>query len=599
MPRLAKTVLAVAMFSALLAAPAEARSVSTPKLLKQAEQAFAPGGARVDVSPLLRELATRLPHLRGSERTRARTLLLRPTDKGADVQGDGYTVDEATPLCSAHFCIHYVTSTDDAPPATDTSPANGIRDYVERARDAAEESYSVENGQLGWRTPKSDGDGRTDVYLKQLGNSGIYGYAAPDPGQTRGPDNSVYAYLVVDDDFDPGEFSGYASPTVPLRVTLAHEYNHILQYTYDFLQDTWMLESTAVWMEGEVVPEARDYLQYLGTWAQLTGLPLTSFNGADPNDRDNLKVYGTAVWNKWLDERYGPDVIRRAWEVSLDTPRPSFAVQAYDRAVRDKGGAGFADEFDRFAAATAEWGAQNSGFPEGSLYPNVVREQGVMRVNGPLDPIELNHTAYALVNVTGTSVPRVKLSMRAPAGTSAAVALVGRAGNQQVVELSELPNGGNGNVVIEDPSRFSRLTAVLVNSDSRVSGSSQITGDWTYGRDGQRFYARASTDFSPPRLIKRSPRAGARGVKRGTKVTVGFSERVLGVSTKSLRLIGPGGRRVAARVRFSAGSRSATLIPKRKLSARKRYRVEVTTAVSDRALNPLGNTFTWSFVTGR
>jgi hypothetical protein len=178
---------------------------------------------------------------------------------------------------------------------------------------------------------------------------------------------------------------------------------------------------------------------------------------------------------------------------------------------------------------------------------------------------------------------------------------VGRVGSgsssQAFVELKELPSGGSGTVVVEDPSRFARLTAVLVNSDSRVIGSSQITGDWVYGRDSQLYYARMSTDFTGPRVTKRSPGSGARRVRRKPTVKVTFSERVLGVSTKSLQLLAPNGRAIKARVKFTRNARSATLTPKGKLRSKVRYTVRVTPAVTDTALNPLRSTTTWSFVT--
>src|SRR3954452_22441373 len=131
-----------------------------------------------------------------------------------------------------------------------------------------------------------------------------------------------------------------------------------------------MFEATAVWAEGKVFPAVRDYLQYLPDWVQLTTIPLTRFNGNDPNDRSNAKVYGSTVWSKWLDARFGATVIRRAWEDSIATRPQSFAPAAYDRAIRQSGGAGFSDAFDRFAAATAEWRARNSGFPEGGVLPH-------------------------------------------------------------------------------------------------------------------------------------------------------------------------------------------------------------------------------------
>jgi hypothetical protein len=558
---------------------------------------------------VLRELAIRLPHLHGAQRRDATALLARPTDGQADPQANGYTVPEAagSPACSLHFCVHWVASGDDAPDLTD-GDGNGVPDYVDTALAAAETSRSVENDQLGWREPKSDGTlggdvGKVDIYLKQLGGTGIYGYSAPDQVQPNDGSNSLYAYLVIDNDFRQSEFPSYSSPTTPLDVTVAHEYNHVLQFGYDFNQDTWFLESTAVWMEGRVFPAALDYLQYIPGWAQLTAVPLTSFNGTDPNDRGNIKVYGSSVWNKWLDAQFGPEIMRSAWEGSLATTPPSFAVKAYDRAIRARGGAGFADQFDRFGAATAEWQATNSGFPEGNLYPDVARA-GHTTVDAPGGRVKLNHTTYALVDVRPDAFDRVKLGMTAPAGTTAALALVGRIGGvpggQSVIALKELPNGGSGSVTIANPARFSRLTEVLVNADTKLTGkTTPDTGDWIYARDSQPYYARVTTDFSAPRVVSSSPRPGARGASRSAPVKVTFSEPVLGVDTKSLRLIASNGRNVAARVLFTAGSRVATLVPNRSLGRAQRYRVQVTQAVTDTAVNPLARVTAWGFTTGR
>ena len=80
MPRLTKTVVAVALTAFAAAAPsADARwqhfaapsgatgaPPSTGQLLRQAKQAFAPGGRAADLTPVLKQLATRLPDLHGS-----------------------------------------------------------------------------------------------------------------------------------------------------------------------------------------------------------------------------------------------------------------------------------------------------------------------------------------------------------------------------------------------------------------------------------------------------------------------------------------------------------------------------------------------------
>jgi hypothetical protein len=566
-------------------AAVHAAAAAPPRVvLRRAEQAFEkrpPTGVKRDVSPLLRRLAVDLPRLRGAERRRAARLLARPSDELADPQQNGWSAPEAagSPVCSAHFCVHWVASGPDAPNLTDAN-GNSVPDWVETVSATAENVYSVENGQLGWRRPKSDGSrggggpNLTDVYLADVGGSGIYGYSAPDP---QGQSHSLFAYLVLDNDFDPSQFRGYSSPVEPLDVTLAHEYNHVLQFNYDALEDTWMLESTAVWMEGKVYEPVHDYLQYLPGWVQLTQQPITSFDGNDPNSRTNVKVYGSAVWNKWLDQRYGEEIVRRAWEDSVQAG--SFGPAAYDAAIRQHGGAGFSDEFDRFVTATAEWQAPNSGFPEGGLYPEV-RRAGELPIDGSPGTIALDHAAYVLVNVPVTSAPQIRLAVGVPRGTTSALALVGLAGGSVVQAERSLPKGGHGVVTLANPGNLSRLTAVLVNSDVKHGGFSSVPGDWAFKRDNQRFYAHPSTDFTAPRVASR---AATR-----KKVTVTFSEPMLGVARGSFKLAG-----VSTRLKFKLGARTATLVPRHALRPG-RYSALLTSAITDLTFNPL-RAAKWSF----
>ena len=131
---------------------------------------------------------------------------------------------------------------------------------------------SVENGKLGWREPKSDGTegggtGKTDIYLVEIGGA-LFGYSAPDRGQaSKGHliPRRLHGYLVLDNDYAPFEFPG-TTPLNDLKVTLAHEYNHILQFGYDAYQDPWFAESTASWMEDQVYNGINDYLRYVHRW---------------------------------------------------------------------------------------------------------------------------------------------------------------------------------------------------------------------------------------------------------------------------------------------------------------------------------------------
>ena len=87
---------------------------------------------------------------------------------------------------------------------------------------------------------------------------------------------------MIDNDFDPAQYGG-AHALESLRVTLAHEYAHVLQYGYDVLADGWHYESSAVWMEQRIYPEITDWLRFLedrpsgAGWRSLTELSLTYF----------------------------------------------------------------------------------------------------------------------------------------------------------------------------------------------------------------------------------------------------------------------------------------------------------------------------------
>jgi hypothetical protein len=489
-------------------APAAAAAVSGKPLqpssrvraesaLDRVEQLRQGHGVRTgrELTPALAALSKRQGSLSSGDRERARSILARPTDGVSDPFGDGYAVAEHAPFCTAHFCIHFVTSTADAPPLTD-SDADGFPDYVETMAAQFEFVQSIENGTaaggLGWVNPKPDagegGNNLTDVYIKQLGNSGIFGYAAPEENSV-----SSYAYLVMDDDYSPAEFPGFAHPVDALDVTAAHEYNHVLQFTYDSIQDTWMLESTATWAENKVYPAIDDYLNYLGPWVGCSETPLTAAD--PPGTACDLKMYGSAVWNHWFDLRYGQDAIRHAWEVSdTSTPTSDFAPDAYGDVSQADGGAGFGDEFGRFAAAVAEWespGSPFAGESDHGSFPDVQRTGAPLTLGAAGRTVTLDHTSFALVDVTPDgSQPALELHATAPAGLDATLALVGRTGSDPhagtvTTAVQRIAGGGAGTVTLANPGSYGRITAVLANADASQSGFGG--NDWVWTKDAQPF----------------------------------------------------------------------------------------------------------------
>jgi hypothetical protein len=610
--RVALISLACLALIAPAAASAGVRHQGAVKALRKAEAVRHGKGALrgTELTPLLKELSNRLGYLHGGERRRAERLMMRPTENPGPGE-EAYAVPEAptSPYCSPHFCVHWVAVNTpghrDAPPLAD-SDVDGVPDYVETMSQVAEHVHQVENGDWRWQEPVGDGSrggdlDKTDIYLMEIGNEGIFGYSIPDPNQ-KPTDHSQFAYLVMDNDFDQAEFPRYANPLLPMEVTAAHEYNHILQFGYDSLQDTWMFEATAVWAEDKVYDSVNDYVSYLKWWVEMTQVPLTTFDLLDFSDRVNLKVYGSAVWVRWLEKHFGQDVVRSAWEHSLDSNPPSFGPGAFNRALVARGSS-FFRAFTRFAADTAEWRSSAGPFEEGHTWPDVQRAKKVL-TPGTLLSGQLDHTAYVLHDVAPHGASRIRLVGKLPHGTAGAFALVGRTGpatsGALEVHLQRLPAGGRARVTVERPGRFARLTAVLINADVEQDGYHPELGDWDFRRaDNQAVSALVTTDFAPPRVLHRSPRPDTRDVPRRTLVSLNFSEPVRGVSTRTLKLLSPDGHKVNARVRYDARARSARLEPKVRLRRHTGYVVKLTGGIVDHGGNGVPDAArTWTFRTG-
>ena len=457
----------------------------------------------------LRDLTAALPSLSGADRRRARALLARPpADKGQDREPFGAEwPNAATEMTheTANFIVHWPdlpctapAQGCDEPDLADTDPLNGIPDYIDEVAFAAEKSFTDQNGALGWPAPKPDGgrggNDKIDVYVadicKEPNGACIFGYANTDDpsGQCRQAPFRCFAYLVLDNDYNVDEF-GYANPDIPLHVTTAHEYNHILQFRLDTRQDGWMFESTAVWSEEQVFPDDDDWLAYLDVWKRTSGKPITSFNAGG-----GLRVYGSGVWNHWLHlgAGYGPQVVLDAWQSSRKTDPKDFAVAAYDRAIRRNGGRGFSQEFGRFAAATAEWRVLDGDFPGADMnqpdeaqFPDVKR-RGRLRPGRKAEVFTLDHAAYRLLAVKPGAADDLELKVRAPRGVRAAIALVRREGsplNGKIRTKREFARkGGRLSVRLREVEDASRITAVVVNADGRLR-----KGAGGYAHNNERF----------------------------------------------------------------------------------------------------------------
>ena len=427
------------------------------------------GHAEHDTTLALTRLRLAYPSLSAAERAAADALLARPTDGAADPEQFGYTTAEATPLCGATFCVHYVTTTADAPAAVDVD-LDGVPDWVETTLAELEAVVAFETGTLGYRHPATDGvrggNAQFDVYLSQIGDDGLYGFCAPEekvPGQ-----RFVYSgYCVLDNDFT--EFP--LGPLPSLQVTAAHEFFHAIQFDYDATEDRWFMEATATWVEEQYADAIDDNRQYL-PYGQL-GRPRQPL---DEFDSFGQGQYGNWLFIELLSQDFGPDVVRRIWN-QADATRGApdrYSTEAVRRVVSAGQGPDFEDFYARFATVNQLPGRF---YTEGAAYrrapvAQVSRLDDRRRTASHTTRLDhLTSTAYRLEpagSLHGTW--RLRVAVDGPASSTGATAtLLLRKRNGGValrpVHLSKKGDGARS--LGFSRSAVTSVTVVLANGSTR------------------------------------------------------------------------------------------------------------------------------------
>lgn len=229
-----------------------------------------------------------------------------------------------------NFRIFYTLAGEDAVQVQDQN-GNGIPDYVEAVAQALEHSWEVQINTLGWAQPPPDGhlggDERYDVYLEDLDLS-IAGYASDSDALSWVADNprtrlieeyAAFSYMGLDNDFS--ELEEVPDLTIDpldyMRTTVAHEFNHALQYGYDGQEPHgWLWEATATWAETYVYPYVRDTNLNLRSAFKSPDTCLLSYGGHTRLE-DAGHWYGMWLLLRFMSEQYGPEMISNIWEQAV------------------------------------------------------------------------------------------------------------------------------------------------------------------------------------------------------------------------------------------------------------------------------------------
>jgi len=421
-----------------------------------------PAAADASATLALRDLWLSLPGLTGTERRRADALLARPTDGVGDPFGFGYGV-KAVKKCARNVCVHWVRSTTDAPPS---------KRWVDLTLQRLQRTWRVQTGRLGYRTPLKDdrrgGNELFDVYLKDVGSVGLYGYCA---AESRVQRFLAAGYCVLDNDFAATQFP--SPPRKSLKVTAAHEFFHAVQYAYDAEDDRWLMEATATWMEERVADNANDNRQYL-PYGQLRdpSSPLDSYGGSA------LDQYGNWAFFEFLSKRFGPKVVRNIWDkMAADKKSPDFySTQAIVKVLANRGG--FAKLFAQYAAGNTIPG---KSYPEGGEWPRAAIDARAVlsRSERKLGPItrtlqHLSSANYVLRpdGSLGNTSWQLEVRIAGPErkASPAAYVLIDRRRGRTERRYVKLSRTGNAEVKLGfGHRRVEKVTITLANASARYA----------------------------------------------------------------------------------------------------------------------------------
>ena len=421
----------------------------------------------------------------------------RPTvpgegDRTGDLGHSYTTTPEYHVSPGGHFKVWYVTTTEDRPgagwPELDDADDGTVPEYVRHCAIFLEESRRAIVEDLGYRSPPTDyayhdqyeemdsddgGDGLYDVYIVDL-PSQFSGYTRPEAVTTGA---ALPSYIVIDNDFAESRRTVEQALDL-LRITVAHEYFHAVQFGYDAGEAAFWLEQSAVWIEEQVYDEIDDYLTYLPSFSGFLTEPWLALDTSNGEHE-----YAGVLWPLFLEQRFDRDLIRFIWE-RAETSRALDAIDAGLRSVGSDLASAF-QEFSTWNVFTDERADEDRSYEEGASYPPVelsglhesvlTGASGRMRFDGPQIPAGQfpDHLAanYILFVPDPSRPGGLRIEFTGNTGTwGVSVAGIGAAGIGAADTVMTVP-ATRGSVTIEvaDWTRFE--TVVLVAASLERTGT--------------------------------------------------------------------------------------------------------------------------------
>ena len=275
---------------------------------------------------------------------------------------------------SGNFRIHF-----------DTIGSNIANYSISELAVALDSAYNFEVNFLGYPPAPADGteggDDKYDIYVMNLGNE----YGETDTDAYLGS-NKYTTYMEIVNDFN----GFYTQGIDAARVTVAHEYFHAIQignYIFRYDQDGFFYEISSTAMEDFVYSSINDYYAYLPAYfknAENTFACFSCGGGHQP--------YALSIWNIFMKERFGYDIIKRQWELMPQMR----ALNAINNSILERGST-YRKEFNLFGTWLFYTGYRSINgqyFSEAKNYPLLKPESvfdDLPQINGSAHPTSQNY----------------------------------------------------------------------------------------------------------------------------------------------------------------------------------------------------------------
>ncbi len=198
---------------------------------------------------------------------------------------------------SGLFKIHFTLSGSDAT----------TMEFVRATAAALDSVYHYQIKLLQYDAPPQDYNQHGPEYDLYILNYAEYGGTTPETPvfETDRPYDYT-SWIEIDNDFSHTPTKGLAA----MRVTIAHEFFHMVQMGYRAihttpLDATFLFESSATWMEDVIYENVNDYVYYLNELFNYPSLPFYRSNG--------LREYANSLYWHMIEKQHGKDLVRQFW----------------------------------------------------------------------------------------------------------------------------------------------------------------------------------------------------------------------------------------------------------------------------------------------